>query len=292
MQEEDLDHIWIPFLSDEENYAHDPLAKKPVFQEIKTLQDVIEEGGELYSHIVKIINDEFKTSFKNYIHNAKNKDLDTLTKSILHIVTRNKYLAIIDNKLQYKNREYTHLDKNIRLTQLGEYINQHCYDDIKKLVQQNLRTKPKLISSPEEVNKYLDTIGSTTQLDKQFDVDVDNRDACFIIINNELMISQYNEKHYELINQYIKKKAIEHDSYVDAGRYRDLNEIKKYHDINIPANTPIAWGHLAYGVAYIEKLQNITLSKVVNILLSNRRFNKIYSYDYANQKITRLAKKI
>lgn len=292
MQEEDLDHIWIPFLSDEENYAHDPLAKKPVFREIKTLQDVIEEGGELYPHIVKIINDEFKTSFKDYIHNAKNKDLDTLTKSILHIITHNKYLAIIDNKLQYKNRKYIRLDKSIRLTQLDEYINQHCYDDIKKLVQKNLKTKPKLISSPEEVDKYLDTIGSTTQLDKQFDVDVDNRDACFIIINNELIISQYNEKHYELINQYIKKKVIEHDSYVDAGRYRDLNEIKKYHDINIPANTPIAWGHLAYGVAYIEKLQNITLSKVVNILLSNRRFNKIYSYDYANQKITRLAKKI
>lgn len=234
--------------------------------------------------------DEFKISFNEFIQNNKNKNEDYLINHILHILVHHKYLSIIDNQLIYKNSLYRDFDKSSRLNDLKEYILQNCKDIVTKLIQLNLESK--LIDMPKDVSTLYDKMGTTTQLDPNFDVDVNNRSHCFLYINDTLMISNYGEKHYQLINKYLHDKSIVHNSYIDAARYRDINEIKKYWDIDLPASTPIAWGHVAYGVAYIETCQNVSISTIVKKLLEELRFKKIYSYDFTNQKITRLAKHI
>lgn len=279
------EHIWIPFLSDEENYKLDPLAKP--YTPPTTLQQVLNESPNFFDDIQQIILKQFANSFNDFIRNNQSKGNDYLINHILHVLVHNKYLSIIDTQLQYNNYLYRDLTDNIRMTSLKDYILKHGTSIVLKLIKS---INNELINYHTDINNLYDTLGTTTQLDEDFDIDVNSRSCCFLYINGTLMISDYGEKHYQLINKYLHNNNIPHTSYVDAGRYRDINDIKKNHNIDLPASTPIAWGHIASCIAYIETYQNVSLTTVVNKLLAYGKFRKIYLYNFNNQTITRLAK--
>ena len=206
------DNIWIPFLSEEENLKLNPNVTIPQSKEIKTFQDALDNNFFIKDKIKSYICEHFE-GFNKYIHES-NKDDHSLLSSIIHIITHFNTLNKIDERIN--DPDYKQLDKTVRLNGLKEYIETNLQDTIKKLFIQNKSIK-KEISTPEMVAKLYDSLGSTTQLANQFDVDVDNRSYCFVYINGELLCSSFGGKHFELINEYLKKHSI--NGYVDADRY-------------------------------------------------------------------------
>ena len=272
-----MDDIWIPFFDDNENLQNNSNVKNPEYKEIKNLNDYIETYGDIKEKLINILKHLIPKAFTNY-------------KNIIKSLCNINYVKNIDSKLSiYLNNDYSKINDSQRLYDLSQYIKNNCVDEINQII----KTMPvQKISFPTDVVNLYDTVGSTTQLAKDFDVDVKNRSFCFLYINGELLQSSFGGMHFQLINKYLSEHKIKHDSYVSSGRFRDVQDIKKYHDINLDNDIPIAWGHFAHGIAYIETCKNVTLSTVVNKLLQEiKGIKKIYQYHFNEQSITRLAKK-
>ena len=131
-----------------------------------------------------------------------------------------------------------------------------------------------------------DNIGDVTDLRDV--IDLGNRDGNFIIIGGQLIIGDDNATHSQLINEYIEKylnKDI--DEEVEDYRVRDLGEFKQ-----LSNDEPIVFGHIINNMAFIETCSGYAANDAVNILKNQGNFKKIYYYDYDNDEVTRLAKKI
>jgi hypothetical protein len=136
-----------------------------------------------------------------------------------------------------------------------------------------------------EVNQLDDNIGDKTLLNEKIDLGM--RDGNFIIIDGKVITGDDNATHSQLINEYI-------DEYLHEEVDEDLNDLKvRDTDMfnQISDNTPIVFGHIVDGIAFIEECVECAINDAVTALKNQCNFKKIYEYDAAADAIIRLAKR-
>jgi hypothetical protein len=183
---------------------------------------------------------------------------DSLGSEILHLIDDSLYKKItacvikfIDNylmdKLKEKNPEFYHLD-----------IDSHNI----KIIEDSVGDKNKLTEN----------------------IDFYNRDAAFIDIDGEILVSGANVSHAQLINGYLSKNEKEK---LDDNWYRpDIEEVS-----TLTGAEKIAFGHICQRDVWIideTTCTNMTTDEVVSdIKKSGEKYSKIY-VNYADE-VTRLA---
>jgi hypothetical protein len=184
---------------------------------------------------------------------------------------------------------------------VSNYIIENLYDDIENDVMDNitkfLDNKKEehdtfYYKSSADVNNLCsadvnnlcdidDNIGEETEL--RDNIDFDNRDAAFVDIDGEILVSDNGMSHAQLINKYLE----EYDEKLNDDWYRpDVEEIE-----NKSGAERVAFGHIIDDVWIIEDttLMNMSAEDVVSdIKASGKEYTKIYSYD--RRDVTRVAK--
>ena len=143
----------------------------------------------------------------------------------------------------------------------------------------------KRIDNANEMNDLKDEVGTTTGIMDGNTIDMCNRDGTFIVINGKLIIGDDDSTHASLINKYIQENLNkEIDEELNYFRVRDTELFDEIDD-----NIPIAFGHIIGSNAIIETCENCSINDIMPILKENN-FDKIYSYNYNANSVTRLAK--
>ena len=144
----------------------------------------------------------------------------------------------------------------------------------------------KRIDNANEMNDLKDEVGTTTGIMDGNTIDMCNRDGTFIVINGKLIIGDDDSTHASLINKYIQENLNkEIDEELNYFRVRDTELFDEIDD-----NIPIAFGHIIGSNAIIETCENCSINDIMPILKENN-FDKIYSYNYNANSVTRLAKR-
>jgi hypothetical protein len=124
-----------------------------------------------------------------------------------------------------------------------------------------------------------DKVGDTIELSKSFDVDLGNRDTPFIYLRGEVITGNRQDTHSDLINKYFETAR------VDRKMVRSLDAVDE-----LEAGEPVAFGHIAKNMAFIQTMENCTVDEVKNALQKSGNYKKIYDYNFENCSIKRLAK--
>lgn len=135
------------------------------------------------------------------------------------------------------------------------------------------------IKNARELRHNDDNIGDVIQCSNEFNIDLGNRTGAFIYIRGNIIVGKPNETHSDLINKYFNNENI------PSKRIRSIDAIDELED-----GEPVAFGHIADSMAFIQVLENCSVDEVVNALQKNGSYKKIYDYDYEMPELTRLAK--
>jgi 6-pyruvoyl-tetrahydropterin synthase len=176
---------------------------------------------------------------------------------------------------------------------VADYVADNLYDDIVALVTENISEF--LENEAEKHNSFYyknsvvanelcnidDSIGEESEIIDT--IDFDNRDAAFVDLDGEILVSDNGMTHAQLINEYLK----EYDEELNDGWYRpDVEEIE-----NKSGAERVAFGHIVNDNVWIiddGTLTDISAEDVANdIKASGNKYTKIYSYDMRD--VTRVA---
>lgn len=138
-----------------------------------------------------------------------------------------------------------------------------------------------------ELKNLNDSVGDQHSLSDI--IDFDNRDAAFIDLDGEILVSDNGMSHAQLVNKYLE----EH------------NEYKKLYDENArPTNSEMesncytdrfAFGHIINNVWIIDthSISQMDVDEVIeDIKKSCNTYSKLYSLSDSNSMVKRLAKKV
>jgi hypothetical protein len=167
---------------------------------------------------------------------------------------------------------------------VSNYIVENLYDDIENDVMDNIT---KFLDNKKEEHDtfyyknsvvsnelcYIDdSIGEETEVRDH--IDFDNRDAAFVDLDGEILVSDNGMSHAQLINKYLE----EYDKKLNDDWYRpDVEEIEKKSGAE-----RVAFGHIIGDVWIIEDttLMNMSVEDVINdIKASGKEYTKIYAFD-------------
>lgn len=253
--------------------------------------------NDLQSIIINYISsDKYKSNIKNaLLKNTKPEDIISRTKKLLtnrpgFMNNRIQYICekfsdkfnidIDDFSIDFMSELATYIDEDSGINSMITTVLNNIMDSF------NIHDK---LTSPMQTIKLNDEIGDVTELHHSFDIDVGRRDYPFLYIDNRVYFgNDSNDIHGDLIQQYLQDKAQEQDVY--RARYRNINEINDYNQLDIPNDTPIAFGHVYKNIAFIETCENCSPEVVKNVLGS--KFDKVYQFSKVDNFIKRLARKV
>lgn len=207
---------------------------------------------------------------------------------------------IADNLLnKYKIKFSDNYSKQDFENDVNDYILEKSGYDIVELVSENitrfLEKKEKehdtfYYKNLADVNSLCDiddNIGEDTEIEGR--VDYDNRDAAFVDIDGQILVSDEGESHAQLVNKYLD--SIGGDELNDDWYRPDVEEIEEKSD----GGRAVAFGHIVNDNVWIIEdgtLTDISVEDVVSdIKASGKEYTKIYSYDMSDAtRVAKLAK--
>ena len=209
-----------------------------------------------------------KTRIDAYIkkEQIKKNEIDDIRPSFITNAYRpfiieyfNKALQLTLNKpLQDKLLKY--------LSQDDEYIHSF-YRTINEYILPDTRNKIKVLEEKK------DKIGDETDINIG-QLDINNREKPFVIINEELIIGRPGESHSNLIQR---------TNNTGKSSFKRKN-------IDIEAES-LAFGHIVNKLAFIERRNtNISTDRIISILKRSSLFDKIYSVP-TDKQVIRLARR-
>lgn len=142
------------------------------------------------------------------------------------------------------------------------------------------------LTQAKDLANIKDTKGQQTYIIR---TDVNNRDKAFMDIDNEILLSEYNENHQQLFNKYLQKYNVRF--------HRGKRRPKKEEVLSKTKIKSWAYGHISNNVYIIDGVNNITIDQVTQDLKKKGVIGKIYSFEYVNNSVyyglaTREAKKV
>lgn len=217
--------------------------------------DVFKESSKEYSSIQTFINNNFDEIFNRFF-NKLNIDFNGDKKELF-------------NKL------------NIDLNELIDYVYSFLdnrWNIIDKLIEDN-----DILNNVIDIDKIStleDKIGDTNSISKR--IDFNNRDNAFIDIDGEILISNKNQTHGQMIQEYINTSK--------SSSFRpSINTMDEF------SNNYYAFGHILDGNIFIETytLDSTSIDRIISdIESSGINYEKIYEYNAHNCEISRIAKVI
>ena len=218
--------------------------------------DVFKESSKEYSSIQTFINNNFDEIFKRFF-NKLNIDFNGDKKELF-------------NKL------------NIDLNELIDYVYSFLdnrWNIIDKLIEDN-----DILNNVIDIDKIStleDKIGDTNSISKR--IDFNNRDNAFIDIDGEILISNKNQTHGQMIQKYINTSK-------SLSFYRpSINTMDEL------SNNYYVFGHILDDNIFIETytLEGTSIDRIISdIRSSGINYEKIYEYNTHNCEISRIAKVI
>ena len=218
------------------------------------------------------------------LENVDENEIFNIDSNIIADDLLNKYKAKLGD--DYTEREFEN--------DVADYVADNLYDDIVTLVSEDIARF--LEEREKEHNSFYcensavanelcyidDSIGEETEL--RDTIDFDNRDAAFIDLDGEILVSDDGMSHAQLVNKYLE----EYDEELDDDWYRpDVKEISEK-----SGHVNVAFGHIVNDNVWViedSTLTDMSVEDVVSdIKASGKKYTKIYSYDGSN--VTRVAK--
>ena len=266
---------------------------------IPTEQDIKDSLQEPFKEIIKPIENEIKqylqkeirnlisSRVRHYIHKNNTQSNDDLYKFVLDNINFNtifyklKYefdfydyfkFSISPKQLEYEFNQYLryHFSLYIRLL-----INKYKQEIILNIKQQqqdkNYHIDP-YIRTPEQLDKIIDEIGDTIQLDQSFNINYKCRSSAFIFVKGQAFTGN---SHINLLNKYME------DNNIDDQYYFNIENIDKI-------KLPYAYGHIYKGKALINWHKYCTAEEVKDALLKEGKYH-VYDYNTNEQTLYRLA---
>lgn len=212
----------------------------------------------------------------NIIYNYLESRIGDITKDLLN--TYKVTLADDFDEQELQSAVLSIYDQSLA-KEISEYCKKYAADKIEAKDEEFYH----LDIDPFNIKIVKDSVGDINQLTSR--IDYNNRTAAFVDIDGQILISNNNETHAQLINKYLSKNE---GGRLDDDWYRpDVEEVSE-----LTGASKIAFGHICQcDVWVIEEIActNISVDEVVSdIKKSGNEYSKIYSY--CDDEITRLAK--
>ena len=221
---------------------------------------------EILAHINQLIKilinnqqifNEFKLQLKYYFHNDYDIDIQSV-------------IDYINNSVFYKKlKGFTERIISWTLHQFNQKNHLSVINDVKELLTLDL-----------PLNKPYDT-------GRNFKIDYINRDFPFIYINDEYIEGKNTDIHTDLLKKYFKEHDIKGSELLENKHIRSLNDLPQLED-----TSQISFGHIYKNIAFIETCINVDEETVSEKIKQKHNNIKVFIYDYVNNNITRLARKV
>jgi hypothetical protein len=175
------------------------------------------------------------------------------------------------------------------MMELSNELNNEASDYFNKLLRDKKdKEKAKCLKAVDitELQELDDSIGEESRMLDE--IDYDNRNAAFMDLDGDILISKPEETHAQLINRYLKEHSEGKELDDDFCRPTS-NEVEETCNVD-----RIAFGHIIGYIWIIDtySISNMSVDEVISdIKDSGKTFSKIYSLNQSGGKVKRLARR-
>ena len=178
------------------------IAEKGLYYIEEKIQEYIKENiGEITANFIE---EEYNSNVNLFIRNAVASDMEKIYKDIVNKVADDYwYDYIYDIDIEDDEAELIHYEVFDTLELNAEFYSNDLCLAMKKYAKEN-KNNPALNKkmTARELAKLDDEIGD--EFENLVRRDYDNRDAAFIDIDGEILVSDKGETHAELVNKYLE----------------------------------------------------------------------------------------